>query len=322
MRQGHSDPGFVSEAKIELNDLIRTAYHHADMVMIGDGDHAKDDLFEHFGKPETAVALAESGVGHMFIEMPVQCQGQADRLASGEIKKDQFVKEMKEAGFGTSHRNTDEALGEVADIIKMANQAGIKVHFADFGNGYDEAMDADVEKHFFEKGEYPNQVTQETVNAADKKSWDVRLDDRKLAELINERVPEGEKAVVIYGAHHGSLYNDFEEHLSKGTSTVKIDVYPSESDFESSQRGVAELNDRTGTRLGEDAPDAVYMMPGFLSDGHAFTTGATSKEFSDDIQKNAKEFKPAESSDAPDIKSEEKHAPQAEGAEIAPMKPL
>jgi len=77
-------------------------------------------LFEHFGKPEAAVALAESGVTHMFLEMAVKWQPYVDRLASGDINEEQFVQEMKEAGYNTPHRDDDEILGEIADIEKNA----------------------------------------------------------------------------------------------------------------------------------------------------------------------------------------------------------
>jgi len=33
MRKGYSDPGFVNEAKIGLNDLVRTAYRYADIML-------------------------------------------------------------------------------------------------------------------------------------------------------------------------------------------------------------------------------------------------------------------------------------------------
>jgi len=322
MRQGYSDPGFVNEAKIGLNDLVRLSYRHADITLIGDGNHTKDDLFEHFGEPETAVALAESGVTQMFIEVQTKFQEHVDHLANGDIDKEQFIKDMLDDGFNANHRDDKETLGEIADIVKRANQAGIEVHCADLGNGVDEMVDAIVEKHFFEEGRYPNAVTQETVNVADKKSWDARLDDRGLAEFINDRVPEGEKAVVIYGYHHGSLFGDFEEHLREDLKSVKIDVHPSEGSFEASQRGLVELNDRAGTRLGEDAPDMIYIMSGFFTDGRVYTTGATSKELSDDIKENAESFKTSEKSDPPDVKPEENYAPQPDGAQSDPIKPM
>ena len=184
MRKGYSDPGFVNEAKIGLNDLIRAAYRNADIVLIGDGDHSEDDLLEHFGKSKSAVTLAESGVSHMFIELSLELQYFVDRLASGAVDKEQFIKEGIEAGFDARYRDNNEVLGEIADIVERASQVGIKVHCADLGNGCDEGALANTMSRRLNEGEYPNQVTHDTVNAAYKKYFGARLDDRGLAEFI------------------------------------------------------------------------------------------------------------------------------------------
>jgi len=99
---------------------------------------------------------------------------------------------------------------------------------------------------------------------------------------------------------------------------VKIDVCASEGYFEGMQKTIARTNDRIGMRIGEDAPDAVYIMSGLFKGGRVYTTDVMSKEFSDDIEKSAENFKAAEKSHYPDITPEKNYTPQSDGG-AAPM---
>ncbi|MFP4386687.1 MAG: hypothetical protein ACLFP8_06240 [Alphaproteobacteria bacterium] len=310
IKKGYSDPQFRSEAKIGLSDVVRVAYEStdADVVIVGDGFHGDAELFEYMATPEAVQTLAESGVTNMFLEAPKVYQSHADDLASGRINSDEFVRNMISDRYETLFRDAQEKLADIADIIKNMGRAGIMVHFSDPGNGIPEVVQFLEEKENYIEQGLTGSALITVLSDQYRDSLLARTDDRELAEFVNKTLPEGEKGVVLYGANHGSRYGDFEEHLSDGVRSVKLDVYASRDSYQEMQVGSTIENDFTSLSFGEDAADGVYIMNDADGDGGRFyATRATSPELSAAIEEKAEWVRSGGEADFPPVVSEQNY---------------
>ncbi len=113
-----------------------------DFTIIGDGDHSNRDVQGYITSPEVVDALKKAGVKHLFIEMPQEYQYHADDLVNGVTTKDEFIGAMRGLGnlWDPDEQARDSRFGNIADSILAAHKGGMKVHFADPGVGFENAL--------------------------------------------------------------------------------------------------------------------------------------------------------------------------------------
>ena len=123
--------GLGQGMSIPLNDVMKIALHHADLVHIGDVNHQDFTNSQLIAQPETLKGFAEAGTTHLFLELPQKLQQVADDFAAHRINEDQFDKELDKLGF-------DSDKTAFADMILGGPKLGIKVHCADPDTGKNE----------------------------------------------------------------------------------------------------------------------------------------------------------------------------------------
>ncbi len=171
---------------------------------------------------------------------------------------------------------TDAILRMMGNNIANATKNGIKLHFADFDNGGDEYSRYQQMAEYLQKmaavGNVPesrlNKIAHD-VDALETAFNRARLDDRKMAEFINETVAPGERAVVFYGAQHGRRHNDFEEYLKM--PSLRLDLYTDIKAYAEAETLLQHDPQSRAMRVGEDKPEMVYI----LSDKDLFLTCRT-----------------------------------------------
>lgn len=273
------EPGFDSDAiKMPFQHVLKSSLAQADLLFIGETS-AHDDLrlANFMARAETMDTFARDHVRHFFVEMPRNVQNIADDLAAGKINQNEFTRRMLAANYHSNDPGaTDAILRMMGNNIVNAAKNGIKLHFADFDNGGDEYSRYQEMAEYLQKmaavGNVPesrlNKIADE-VEALETAFNRARLDDRKMAEFINETVAPGEKAVVFYGAQHGSRFKDFEEYLKM--PSLRLDLYTDTKTYAEAETLLQHDPQSRMMRVGEDKPEMVYI----LSDKDLFLTCRT-----------------------------------------------
>ena len=277
------DPGITSDAlKLPFNLLLRDSFKQTDLLFIGDVGHEDLRVAGYLATAEIMTELQKSDVKHIFVEMPNNTQRWADQLAARKTSKAGFINDMLSAGYRTfSEETTMGILSMMADTITNAANAGMKVYFIDFDKGFTEQVAAEradnTLRRMMDSGMYSEaQIAAARAKAleADRKFNLVRLDDRDTAKYINTAVKPGEKALLFYGAMHGTRFNDFEEFFTM--PSLRLDLHADNASYHIQMSVYQRDAQAIPLRKGEDKPDMVYV----LEEQELYLTCATPAPFS------------------------------------------
>jgi hypothetical protein len=245
--------------RIALEDVVAKALTRAQLVFLGDTDHAANDLSCWLARPATMKSLAAHGVKAVYVETPKQEQVLYDALALGLIDEKQFA---RYGCTGSFFRDRKSSAAEDAAIIRAAAKEGIRVICADPGNGmpalarFHREMNAVAGRHHrletylstdlvnriftrkFNKARRiadPEKAAAAQYGLADSFNrvsrhldmfYRTRDDDRRLARLVAGNLGTDEKALIVYGAAHGRGKNGLRAAIARfGVGTLKIDVF-------------------------------------------------------------------------------------------------
>lgn len=246
--------------KQSIEDLVRLTGKNHQNLLLGDTHHQDNGIARFVSRQDTMVALAESGVTHLFLEFPVWLQHLADAYADGVLTKDAFADQMA-SRYNSYHHQKDEARERyliTATMIDNAKKAGIQTHFIDGGEGsfsplgglrkkMEEAevdyqkkykiADSEFVGHFVDKknaSQIQNHVRQyfaknypeisDPLEKYVKALVQARIaGDPALADRINE-IAKGEKSAIFYGVQHGlSNKDDLDEHLDGRSMKITLE---------------------------------------------------------------------------------------------------
>ncbi len=232
-----------------LTDLLAQAYQAADLVHIGDTDHKRNSDFQRWlGRPGTMATLKADGVKGIFLEVPQSLQIFADALWLGQDTPERFI-EIMGMMQKSIFRDSAQELREYAAIIQQAAKNDIRVWFADPGTGREavvrlERLLHDTPFHDLQtfSAMAPGQRLRifeslptdqcKAISDAAGAIMEARLGDASTAAFVRRVLPPGGKALMFYGARHGSGKNDLNEHLRVlGIRSVKIDEFPDQAAY-------------------------------------------------------------------------------------------
>lgn len=266
---GLDNPGVEESGNgmtVPFRSLLHIAFAQADILFLTEVNHLDLRAARFLAQQENYGVLAGNGVRHLFLEMPVALQPFVDALADGKTAKADFIREMQTKGgyFSFTSDKTVQMLTITADMIVHAAATGIKVRFADFGNGAEldsPLREAAYEALLLESGEAPEDVihaARERLRGLQRDYDLARQDDRKLAALINGTVKSGEKGLLFYGAVHGSMKGDLEEHLAM--PALKIDFYADGNVYYDRREMFSRNPVFRELGIGADKPELVYVL--------------------------------------------------------------
>ncbi|MDB5491713.1 MAG: hypothetical protein JWO78_1562 [Micavibrio sp.] len=263
------------QIQMPFSQVIKSVGQNADLIMIGDTNHKDAGIRGLAVTRDNMVAMAESGISHLYVEIDQKLQPLAEKLI--ENKNDphalaEFGREFnKDYGDATGNDNGIYTR-QLAETILTGDKLGIKVHFANPGNGWKEYGEAERYAN-----ENPNDA--QGIEQRLKLGRDARFDDKQLAGFINE-TSRGEKSAMIYGSSHASRFGDFEN--SYDGRAVKVDVYNNPQQYQEKMDIDKEALALNGMKFNEDKPELVY----FKESQTAAMTYNTPPEMSQNLRDN------------------------------------
>lgn len=231
-------------------------------TVLGNTDHSDARLAAFLAREDTMEGLKAAGVRHLFLEIRHEFQGIADAVAAGKMTPEQYAAQ-KRALYAASGEELPaefdvDAVVE-AQIISVAGKQGIAVHCAErqaeglkahgqMVDSYYEALDAahPLPEDGAAEGERGQKTltdiltplvraeTEKAVASSEalRQALEKRLAaDKDIAAFV--RAESGkDKAVVFYGAVHGRLKCDLEEHLRADRIEIYGDIYKARQSFQ------------------------------------------------------------------------------------------
>ena len=272
-----SESGLTGQAiQTSFEQVIRSTAQNSDLTIIGDSNHSKVEIRNDAMNTESLIAMAETGVTHLFVEVDQTLQPLADDLIQNKSSpdaKEKFSRAFYEEYGDAKGNETGAYTRQLIDTILTADRLGIQVHFANPANGREESNAAE---------EYAenNLDDEEGIKAKYEIANKARFNDQQLAEFINQTA-KGEKSVVIYGSSHASRFGDFEKFYEG--STAKIDIYNNVSEYAQQIKVYDDVSSKD-LRFNEDKPEMVYFKEGQT----ALPTYNTPPEVLKDLSRNGK----------------------------------
>ncbi len=298
--------------KMSFADVLRMGYAKADNIVIGDADH--DDyqkIWGTLGQTDTLIAVAESGVSDMFLELPHYRQGLINEFQSsvmaggnGDVAgfshrfehEDDVINNRSRWSFNEAEETQSFLQGSVAPLLAHAARFNIDAHAIDYEKGRAELQLLNEARRTLvairdetERIKATEDISDPTIAArltqlrqqfqqgtdvyteARRDYFNARSDDQDLAQTINSTA-NGQKTLTMLGFVHGSRMNDFEEYL-QGHS-LKIDIAVNRESYERQYTQEMDKLRASNPDFGTDLPDLVY----FIDEGVISTTAATSPE--------------------------------------------
>jgi hypothetical protein len=255
---------------LSLEAAVKNTLADVQLVHLGDTDHRTNGVHAWLARPETMQALKEAGVKVIFLEELKALQPLGDAVAEGKIAPEDFVPIVKSLGVKDAGADTDSILGEHAKAIVNAQAAGIKVCFADVGDGNSELASFNEEfvkaglgsiKEFMELSAWGkmkkmaklDKAQAEKITELSKAFVTARIDDRPLGEIVARELGDG-KGLIIYGDRHNAGTLGLGRLLTeKGVSSSKISVVADENAI---ALNMSRFSDP------ENATDRVYALGG------------------------------------------------------------
>lgn len=320
--QSGVDMGIRSSYKMDLSDALRLGFQNADTVILGDTSHSDyRAIWGALGDSKTQVAIAESGVRDMFLELPHYRQGLVNEFQRNAVDgsvtldsqdfserfqhDDDFVNNVARWDFALPSQTQDYMQNYVSPVIATASRLGIDVHTLDQDNGRNEkvlrnearraALDV---REDIQKIQANQDVTDPVVKAnletlkeqfqIFKKDFQYYRDAFHIARHDDRNLAqvinengEDSKNLVMFGAAHGSRPQDFEEFING--SSLKIDIAVSRASYETiNSQAYARMQNADET-FGTDRADLVY----FIDEGVLATTVNTPPEIAAQIAAQA-----------------------------------
>ncbi|MCB1680336.1 MAG: hypothetical protein H6858_07090 [Rhodospirillales bacterium] len=256
-------------------DTIRSAGLAADNILIGDGDHTKDSVNNFKGGRELIQSLAEAGASHLCLEVSSSYDGLAQEYYRREITREQFLDRLNIEPANPGEVSREDMINRIADQIDYARQFGMQVHFVDpirdtlqvtYRPETQEILQRAIERYISETGRtqppedfgdfwvHANRNNYFTEREAEMIFEDViasRVQDGPLYDTI-QRVTNGEKTAVIYGAGHDELA----ARMSSNGSLLVVDVHANRTSYDI---GEDQMRDVPVSHP-EGQPDLVYMV--------------------------------------------------------------
>lgn len=253
---GRAHDGPQSPAYSELSTAMGRLAAGNDIIFLADTDHNDGSLKKPLTDPAFLGSAKAAGVTDVYIELPVELQGDLDALTSGEMSREVFTdrataahideyntqfpaeKEDHEGGGIIGRDAISEMrrrMGENADIALAVTRAGMKIHAADA-----QPITESVEISHYN-------LTEEYGALYEKFRERVQVYDPVVAENINA-TRQG-KAMVAFGAAHlentelGNFkkgLNNMDEMLERGGAKTATMVMTGEAPEAFRQR-LAEL---------------------------------------------------------------------------------
>ena len=254
------DLGLSDGRRTSYGSVVKTMLDHADIAWIGDTDH-KSDTVKDTILTDNIIAYAEGGASHIFLEASTEHQPRIDAMAENPA--------------------SDTKTEDTARIQTMQS-LGMEVHAVDpmtIGDksGLSEKISGSLIERVLSQHEIYERLRR----------------DGEIAENINMALPEGEKAVGIYGSQHGSRFNDLDENVD--ASMLRVDVYEDSAAINKRDdvymgRNVTarQTTCDTSIRFGEDLPHLVYSV----EDKAVYTTASTPEGLKSAIEKLGEPVEP------------------------------
>ena len=258
----HYDAANYREVKTPLQDIIRQKGADQQNIIFGDTNHGDNTIAGFFAGKETMKALAETGITHACLEIPVRFQGLADSYAAKKLTREEFIQSLGRqfVQFHGTKETQQERLGIIADTIDNAKSFGIKTHFVDGGEGMNNdrtplmvSVDNATTSYLNDKQLSLGDLQDHLQNAENQEALKTYLDrqvrqslpgiaadtdiiDKYKEDLIKSRIDKdallakriddisrGEKTAIFYGSAHGmSSRNDLNENLQGGALMITL----------------------------------------------------------------------------------------------------
>ncbi len=320
--QSSVDMGVRQSYKMELSDALRLGLKNADTIILGDTSHAQyQSIWGALSDNSTQIAIAESGVRDVFLELPHYRQGLVDEFQSRaadpnntlDIKgfserfqhQDDMVHGIARWDFAQPGDTQDYLQNYITPVIAKAARLGIEVHTLDQDNGHDEkilrnnaryaALNVREDINNIKATQDVNDpVVSARLNGLRqrfqtlKESFQTHRDAFYEARHNDQNLAQiindtgaGSKNVVVIGAAHGSRPHDFEEFIEG--SSLKIDIAASRESYEADNGQAYARMQSADETFGTDRADLVY----FIDEGVLATTINTPPELAAQIAAQA-----------------------------------
>lgn len=276
--------------KIDFSKLAEITLRHTNLFLIGDTNHDDRNTKKFIHSRETMAACAKGGATHLMAEWGADEQPLLEAyFKSGKIedvlaaiyknseyawlKTDEELREHLATPAMQQAIHMMKPLFEKLENFKNAHFEGLKIH----------SIDSQTEKKKTEILSLPDKSDEKTKEIVSR-----LMLDSEVIKNIRKALPEGEKAVAIYGARHGSRMNDGLDD-SADLSAIKISVYPNLASYFKNLRSYDAFNEDVDQALpgntltfGEDPPHAIYIMDMRT----LYFSPKASMDFMQDVQKN------------------------------------
>lgn len=128
-----------------FSEVLSDATRRSQYLVLGDTDHRETGIVAAATSPEAMRAMAAQGVTHMFMERDANAQKVIDSYQNGDLSFDKMKTALRPyapamLGGGAvavplSPEQIDQQLDVMADAVRNAKDAGIKMHFMERGAG-------------------------------------------------------------------------------------------------------------------------------------------------------------------------------------------
>ena len=283
--------------KIDFSKLAGITLRHTDLFLIGDAHHRATKLQEFIFDRKNVAACAEAGATHMMVELGAD-QGWILDAYFKNGSFDDVVKAMyKREEFKWSIPIDEETFLKTLQLPEMQPYMKPALDkFERYKNAYIEGLQVHPVDSETERDKDTIDESKLSEDELVKRLADRLMLDGELYKNIRQALPEGEKAVAVYGSAHGSRMNDGLDD-SLGLPAIKITVYRDAADYFEDLINYDDLNRRVDRALpgndltfGEDPPHAIYIM----DTGTAYFTAKSSADFMLDVQKAGTSAPPLE----------------------------
>ncbi len=255
--------------QISYPALAKIALEHADVLFCGDTNHGNSAIQDLYYLEEALIAYRNAGVRRLMIE--------ADSAAAERIESSSDERIFLKVSSALLKTEKEVRAAEI-DKTLLFNQFQIaRLHGFDFcGIDTQSEREKDFIKHYL-------QGTEQDIALYRRMKLDTVL-----FQNLKRRMEGDQKAVMVYGADHGSRYGDlFLEDES--ISMIKISAYPDRGAYISNL--VSNLNakysymalferigfpyDYEDVSSGDDVPHMIY----FIDTGTVFFSDKAAPEF-------------------------------------------